>query len=231
MQKIKLSARLEAVASLVGRGSVADIGTDHAKLPVYLVQNGHPKALASDIKEGPCRSARANIYKWGLHGKIEVVCAPGLDAVGDFKPDNIVIAGMGGEMIASILEASDYHIKTKCPLVLQPQSMQDVLRRFLAENGYVITAESVVLDGGKYYQVIAARYDGESRRFTDTEYKLGALNLERCRKAPTAADTAWLKLQLEAAKKRVSGREDGHDDSPEQMRDRELISDIEEILK
>ncbi len=215
----------------MGRGSVADIGTDHAKLPVYLVQSGHPRALASDIKEGPCRSARANIYKWGLHGKIDVVCASGLEAVEDFRPDNIVIAGMGGEMIASILSDSDYQIKTKCPLVLQPQSMQDVLRRFLAENGYAITAEVVVLDGGKYYQVISARYDGEYRQFSDTEYKLGSLNLERCRKAPTPADTAWLKLQLEAAKKRVAGREDGHDDSDEQIRDRRLISDIEEILK
>jgi tRNA A22 N-methylase len=102
--------------------------------------------------------------------------------VPEFAPDNIVIAGMGGEMIASILAASEYPKESKCRLVLQPQSMQDTLRRYLAENGFSITDETVVLDGGKFYQIIAARYTGEPYSLTDAEYKLGKLNLARAAK-------------------------------------------------
>lgn len=230
MHEIKLSQRLFAAAELVGRGSVADIGTDHALLPIYLVQKGHPRALASDIKEGPCQRARTNIYAYGLHGKIKVVCCPGLDAVDDFKPDNIVIAGMGGEMIASILAASSYPKDSKCRLVLQPQSMQDVLRRYLCDNGFVIEKETVVLDGGKYYQLISAVYDGVVRKFTDTEYKLGALNLKRASDNPTDADIGWLRGQLANAKRRIAGRLETCNDTPEQKRDIELASVIEKIL-
>lgn len=229
MYKIKLKPRLAAVASFVGKGSVADIGTDHAQLPIYLVQLGHPRALASDINEGPCQRARTNIYANGLHGKIKVVCCPGLDAVEDFKPDNIVIAGMGGEMIASILEASEYPKSSGCRLVLQPQSMQDVLRRYLSENGFCIDRETVVSDGGKYYQVLAARYDGTVRSFTDSEYRLGELNLRRAAASPSEVDLAWLEALKKAAERRISGREATCDDSTEQAADRQLVSVIDNI--
>jgi len=231
MYEIKLSPRLAAAAKLVGKGSIADIGTDHALLPIHLVQSGHPRALASDIKEGPCQRARINIYANGLHSKIKVVCCPGLNAVPEFAPDNIVIAGMGGEMITSILGASDYPQKSRCRLVLQPQSMQDVLRRYLAENRFEITAETVVLDGGKYYQLMAAIYTGEVYQMTDTEYKLGRQNLERAAKYCSKTDTEWLKKQYESAKRRVDGRGGAYDDTPEQKKDRELMSVIDKIIK
>ncbi len=231
MYEIKLSPRLAAAAKLVGKGSVADIGTDHALLPIHLVQSGHPKALASDIKEGPCQRARTNIYANGLHSKIKVVCCPGLDAVPEFAPDNIVIAGMGGEMIASILAASEYPKESKCRLVLQPQSMQDVLRRYLSENGFEITDEAVVLDGGKYYQLLAAKYTGKAVEMTDAEYKLGKLNLSRAEKLHGDTDTEWLKKQYDAAARRVSGRGEAHEDTPEQKKDRELMAVIENIIK
>ncbi len=219
------------MADFVGKGSVADIGTDHALLPICLVEKGHPRALASDINEGPCQRARINIYAHGLHSKIKVVCCPGLDAVDDFAPDNIVIAGMGGEMIASILAASEYPMKTRCRLVLQPQSMQDVLRRYLCENGFVIDGETVVFDGGKYYQVIAAKYDGEVRELAEHEYKLGRLNLARAAESPTEADIGWLKNQRSAAERRINGRAVTCNDTHEQARDRELVYVIDKTLK
>ncbi len=230
MFKIKLKPRLAAVASLVGNGTVADIGTDHAQLPIYLVQQGHPRALASDINEGPCQRARTNIYANGLHGKIKVVCCPGLDAVNDFKPDNIVIAGMGGEMIASILSDSDYPKESGCRLVLQPQSMQDVLRRYLLENGFAIDNETVAFDGGKYYQVLSAHYDGVTRSLKEYEYKLGKINLERVASMPSDIDLAWLEGQLISANRRIKGREETSDNTKEQALDRELASVIENIL-
>ena len=230
MHEIKLSERLAAVASLVGKGTVADIGTDHAQLPIWLVQNGHPRALASDINEGPCQRARVNIYDWGLHGKIKVKCCAGLDGIEDFSPDNIVIAGMGGEMITSILEASGYPKDSHCRLVLAPQSMQDVLRRYLCENGFSILDETVVFDGGKYYQILSAQYTGNVTLLADFEYKLGRLNLERAKNAPGDVDIEWLKLQKKAAERRVIGRAEAYDDTPEQARDRELVSEINKIL-
>lgn len=219
------------MAAFVGKGSVADIGTDHALLPICLVERGHPRALASDINEGPCQRARINIYAHGLHGKIKVVCCPGLDAVDDFAPDNIVIAGMGGEMISSILAASEYPKRSHCRLVLQPQSMQDVLRRYLSENGFVIDRETVVFDGGKYYQVIAAKYDGEVYELSEAEYKLGRLNLARAAESPTEADIGWLKNQLAAAERRIHGRAETCNGTPEQARDRVLSDVIDKILK
>lgn len=232
MQQITLSKRLLAVASLVGKGTVADIGTDHASLPIWLVQNGHSRALASDINEGPCQRARVNIYTWGLHGKIKVRCCAGLDGIEDFAPDNIVIAGMGGEMIASILAASEYPKNSRCRLVLAPQSMQDVLRRYLAQNGFSIDTETVVADGGKYYQVIGARYTGAaSESMREYEYKLGRLNLGRAKASPTDTDTGWLRGVLASAKRRVEGRRETRDGTPEQISDREMIAAIENILQ
>ena len=231
MQQITLSKRLLAVASLVGKGTVADVGTDHAQLPIWLVQNGHARALASDINEGPCQRARVNIYQWGLHGKIKVKCCAGLDGIKEFSPDNIVIAGMGGEMIASILAASDYPKESRCKLVLAPQSMQDVLRKYLCESGYAIDSETVVADGGKYYQIISARYTGGMcPEMRDYEYKLGRINLERAAKCPTDTDIGWLENVMASAKRRVEGRAQSCDTAREQANDREMIAAIENIL-
>ena len=232
MQQITLSKRLAAVASFVGKGTVADIGTDHAQLPIWLVQNGRARALASDINEGPCQRARINIYNWGLHGKIKVKCCAGLDGIEEFSPDNIVIAGMGGEMIASILAASEYPKKSHCRLVLQPQSMQDVLRRYLYENGFDISAETVVFDGGKYYQILCAAYTGlNAPELSEYEYKLGVHNVRRARQNPSETDIGWLSLVKASAERRVSGRRGVCDDAPEQKNDIELLEIIENILK
>ena len=232
MQQITLSKRLAAVASLVGKGTVADIGTDHAQLPIWLVQNGRPGALASDINEGPCQRARINIYKWGLHGKIKVKCCAGLDGIEDYSPDNIVIAGMGGELIEAILKASEYPKTSRCRLVLAPQSMQDVLRRYLLKNGFSIEAENVVFDGGKYYQIISAVYTGDvGVPLREYEYKLGKLNLERAAKCPTDTDIGWLESVCASVKRRTIGRAGVCDDSVEQKNDIELLAAVEGILK
>lgn len=236
MQSIKLSPRLEAAAMMVGKGTVADIGTDHAYLPIKLVQMGHSKALASDIGEGPCQRARVNIYSHGLHGKIKVVCCAGLDAVPDFRPDNIIICGMGGETIRDILAESDYPKESKCRLILGPQSMHSTLRKYLYENCFFIDEEKVVFDGGKFYQLIAAHYDPDLMKYKPYEYELvlGKLNLERALKNPTDDDKMWLKSVLNTAKLRASSRSVGgngvYDNAPEQQLDLKLIEIIENIL-
>lgn len=226
----KLSVRLSAAASMCGGGSVADIGTDHALLPIKLVLDGHKSALASDIREGPCERARANVEKYKLSEKIRVVCRPGLEKIDEFSPDNIFICGMGGEMIASILEESDYPEKSRCRLILQPQSMQDVLRKYLCANGFSIDEERVVFDSGKYYQLIRAEFDGEKRSLSETEYRLGKLNLGRARESLSETDRGWLEFVLSAAKKRVTERKNSRGIS-EDLADNELILTIENIFE
>lgn len=227
--ELKLSNRLAAAAEMCGEGSVADIGTDHALLPIRLVLDGHPCAAACDIREGPCERAHRNIEKFGLCDKIKVYCRPGLDGIDDFAPDNIFICGMGGEMIASILGASDYPKKSRCRLILQPQSMQDVLRRYLCSNGFSINRESVVYDAGKYYQIISAEYDGTGRELNAVEQRLGRLNLERARRGLSPVDEGWLKFVLNAAKRRIDSRKNAISSADDPV-DTELTVEIEKIL-
>ncbi len=231
MLNINLDARLYAAACLCGEGSVADIGTDHALLPIYLVNRGNTRALASDINEGPCERARINVASNGLTDKITVICRAGLDGIEDFAPDNIIIAGMGGELIASILAASDYPKTSRCKLILQPMTMHAELRRYLAK-GFEITDEVVVREahgsGWKHYQLIAARWDGVMREYSETEYRLGKLNLARVATAPTEADRTWLEFVRKGALTRIRGREMAAVvDAYEQERDREMLAEIE----
>lgn len=227
--ELKLSNRLAAAAEMCGEGSVADIGTDHALLPIKLVLDGHPCAAACDIREGPCERARRNIEKFGLGDKIKVFCRPGLDRIEDFAPDNIFICGMGGEMIASILGASDYPKNSRCRLILQPQSMQDVLRRYLCSNGFSINRESVVHDSGKYYQLILAEYDGIGRELNGTEQRLGHLNIERARRELSPVDKGWLNFVLSAAKRRIDGRKNAISSADDPV-DTAMTDEIEKIL-
>ncbi len=231
MKELKLPPRLAAAAELVGKGTVADIGTDHAHLAIHLVQKGSPMVLASDINEGPCQRARMNVYAFGLHSKIKVVCRPGLDGIEDFAPDNVVIAGMGGELIVSILEASDYPIKSGCRLVLVPHSMQNALRKYLCGNGFSIDEERVVFDGGKYYQLISAHFNGENREMSEAEYRLGCLNLQRAKKLLSDTDIGWLKSVKKSAVQRIDGRSSTMNDCDEQKSDRELLRVIDEIIE
>ncbi len=235
MQNIILNARLSAAASLTGEGSVADIGTDHAFLPIFLVNRGTPRALASDINEGPCERAALNVGAYGLADRITVACRAGLDGIESFAPDNIIIAGMGGELIASILEASDYPKNSRCRLILQPMTMQAELRRYLA-NGFNITEELVVREdhpsGYKHYQLIAASWDGIKREYSETEYRLGKINLARIAKAPTEADLTWLDFIKKSAKARIRGRECAAIiDSHEQELDKAMLAEIESLHK
>lgn len=204
--EIKLSARLAAAASFAKPGSAADIGTDHALLPIALIFAGHDRALASDLNEGPCLRAAANIQKYGLSDKITVACTPGLNGIENFAPDNIFICGMGGEMITGILAESDYPKKSRCRLILQPMTMPEVLRKYLCDEGFSIIDERVVYDEGKYYQLIAAEFDGVKRTLREFEYRLGRLNLENTAAHRESVYFNWLTYICFTAQKRIDGR-------------------------
>ena len=157
---ITLDKRLSAVASLVRPGSrLADIGTDHAYLPVHLVQAGVcPSAIASDIGAGPLDAARRTVTENGLTSEIALRLGDGLSTVSADEVDDIAIAGMGGETIAAILEAVTYVKDRRLRLILQPMTRAEDLRRWLLHNGFSILEEHLIIDGRHLYPVMAAEY-------------------------------------------------------------------------
>ena len=164
-----LDFRLQAVASFVRQGSrLADIGTDHAFLPCALVAEGCcPVAIASDIRVGPTEAARRSVIAAQLTTQIDVRLGGGLDTVLPEEVDDIVIAGMGGETIATILGDAPWTKHAHYRLVLQPMTHAEKLRRFLYENGYTIEEERIADDGKRCYTVLCASYTGDA--FVPTE--------------------------------------------------------------
>ena len=145
--------RLLCAASMVRAGGVlADIGTDHAHLPVWLIQNGIcQKAIAADIGEGPAASARRTVQEAGLSECIEVRVGDGLSVLSPEEATEIVIAGMGGETVISILEACPWTRNKK--LIIQPQSKLLELRSWMNGHGFIIVDAELVYDTGRIYLV------------------------------------------------------------------------------
>lgn len=155
-----LDKRLSAVASLVRAGSrVADIGTDHAYLPVYLVERGiAPSGIASDIGAGPLEAALRTVKSVSLTDKIDCRLGDGLATVRPDEAEDIIIAGMGGETIAMILESARWVADPSLRLVLQPMTHAEDLRRWLLKNGFSVLEEHLIRDGRHLYPVMAAEY-------------------------------------------------------------------------
>ena len=166
MRKIripKLTPRLALIASLVQDGAtVADIGTDHAYIPIYLVNSGIAKhAVASDKSIGPLKIAEENIKLYGCEDKILVLQSDGLAAYAAGAVDTIIIAGMGGLLIAEILEGNKYVAKSAKRLILQPMTAGTELREYLVANGYIITDEKVAREKNKFYYCLCVENGGK----------------------------------------------------------------------
>lgn len=174
------SARLcSALPYLTRGGTVIDVGTDHAYLPIYLVGQGiSSRALACDINRGPIESAEKNIAAAGLGDKIDTLCTDGLHGTEEYKPDNILIFGMGGELILRILSEAPWVKDSGIGLVLQPMTRAHLLRRWLLENGFEIVGETITYEDKRYYQTIAARYCGKVEEYTEEELLLGRWNIQ-----------------------------------------------------
>lgn len=175
---IELTPRLAAAASLVPPcGCMADIGTDHAYLPLYLLQAGRIGcAVASDIHEGPAARAEEHIRREGLLEKISVRVGGGLATLAAGEADGAVIAGMGGLMIRKILEKSPEIAAGMKWFVLQPQNHAGELRVWLSKNGYRIERELLAKEDRTLYQIFFARH-GEMRFTHPLEPETGMLEL------------------------------------------------------
>lgn len=154
---MELTPRLQLLADWVPQDTrLADVGTDHAYLPVWLRLQGRvPYAIASDLRNGPLERAKETGRIYGVDN-IDYRLCNGLVGIGADEVDTIAIAGMGGETIASILSAAPWTCSTRYTLLLQPMTHAELLRRFLMENGYCILREALVYDRGTIYPVIKA---------------------------------------------------------------------------
>ena len=159
-----LTPRLKAAADMVGKTQcVADIGTDHGYIPVYLALSGNAgRIIASDINPGPLETARRNAARSGVTEKIEFMLTDGLQGMQDIGLETAVIAGMGGENIAAILDADAWVKDQGIRLILQPMTKIGFLSNRLDDSGYAIRDEVLVRDAGRIYPVLQVSA-GESR--------------------------------------------------------------------
>lgn len=177
MRRPELSPRLRTAADLVPEGArLADVGTDHAYLPVALILEGRiPFAVAADLRQGPLERARATVREYGLTGKVVFRLCDGLRGIHPDEVDAVAIAGMGGETIAAILTAAPWTRERDVPLILQPMSSMPDLRRWLGENGYRIVEERLAQEGNTLYTVLFVRA-GEMLPMVPAELWVGRNN-------------------------------------------------------
>lgn len=197
MAKIIIGKRLEKIASLIKGRCLLDIGSDHAKLPIFALQHALVEfAFATDLNELPLLKGKSSAEALGVIN-IEFILASGLllpHSVID-KSTDIVIAGMGGELIADILEKSDKERLKDKNLILQPMTRADELKLYLYSNGFEINSESVVYENDKYFLIIEANYSGKKHNVSEKELLLGKLNLSD----PTVKD--YLKFKIKKTEK------------------------------
>lgn len=174
-KQLALQPRLHMLARLVPEGCrLTDVGTDHGYLPVALLQQGRiAAAIASDIGAEPLEHARRTAMQYGVDGMDFRLCA-GLSGVAPEETDVIVIAGMGGETIISILQDAPWTADGRHRLLLQPMTKAAALRHWLADNGYTFTDEHLVEDKGRIYPILCVK-GGVFRPLTEAEALCGVL--------------------------------------------------------
>ena len=208
MREVCLGDRLRAAAKFVRQDAVfADIGTDHAYLPLFLLAEGKVRmAVCTDVNEGPLNTARINTEDHGITDNIKFILTDGAYGLEEYGITDFAICGMGGELIARIIDDSAFLKKKGTRLILEPMSRQAHLRRFLAEEGFGITEEEYVTDSGKFYLIIVAEYNGEKRKIDPTEAELGCHSRAT---GDTAAKLGYLNAKRKALIKARDGKLSG----------------------
>jgi tRNA (adenine22-N1)-methyltransferase len=176
MNTEKLSARLQAVADFIPKGfTLADIGSDHAYLPCYVVKKGDvPFAIAGEVVDGPFQSALRQVTEEELLEQISVRKGNGLEVINQNEVDCITIAGMGGALISSILESGKEKLSTVKRLILQPNISAISIREWLMENGWRLVDEKILEEDGKIYEILVAE-QGDPQQSYKSELHKGLL--------------------------------------------------------
>lgn len=174
-----MTPRLLAISACVTPGSrIADIGTDHAYIPIYLLQKEMiPCALAMDINVGPIRRAQENIRRFQMEERIATRLSDGLLELSPGEVDEAIIAGMGGILICEILQARKDLWADDLRFILQPMTASEELRKFLEKNGFCIEKETLAKEEEKIYQILCVRR-GEMRMKREADYYINPYLIE-----------------------------------------------------
>ena len=234
MKSYTLDNRLMSAASFVRQGAVfADIGTDHAHLPIFLLKEGKIKrAVLADINEGPLASAARNAESEGVSHLTELVLTDGAAALSGRGITDYAICGMGGELIARIISSAP-HLKAEgVRLILIPMSRQATLRTELAEMGFSILEERYTKSSNKYYVCMLAEYTGNVRPLTEWEAELGLIPDDN---GGRVEYIGYLKARLSSREKALCGRASGTAEYAAReeivLMLKKRISEMEELLK
>ncbi len=198
----KLSPRLFMLSQMVKGTVLADVGTDHAYLPITLMREKKiVRAIASDIHKGPILRAKENVLQNGFVKEITILRTDGLQGLDAHAPTDIVIAGMGGDLIANILEKAPWVKDKKYHLILQPMTKAHHLRRYLYENGFAIEKECFAKEELRVYLAISCRYSDKRENYMDLDFYTGKTAIS-CQK-PIHAE--YLKQVCTVFEKRLAG--------------------------
>ena len=219
--------RLSAAAGFIRRGAVfADIGTDHALLPIWAVTNGIAvRAVASDVNEGPLKRARENAARYGVGDRVQCILANGFDGMESYGITDAAICGMGGELIADIVERAAFIKSNSFRLIVQPMTMQDAARRGLWRAGFAIMDELTVCEGDKFYTVICADYCGIVREVDDFTALYGDIATRRFESDDVR--TNYFKHEIDKFEQIIQGKSSA---SLDVSAEREIIRRLTEVM-
>ena len=214
---MELTPRLYTIAQQVPQGSVlADVGTDHALLPVWLLLKGRiVSAIASDLREGPLSRAKETVEQYGVTDKVSLRLCDGLTGIRAGETDVVSIAGMGGETIASILEQAPW-TKENTLLLLQPMTSFPDLREWLLDHAYTVEQETICQESNRLYTILTVR-GGHDRPMTTAELWVG-------RNRPQPLRGAYLTMMEGKVRRALDGqRASAHPDEA-------VVTELEQVL-
>ncbi|SHF68601.1 tRNA (adenine(22)-N(1))-methyltransferase [Ornithinibacillus halophilus] len=180
LNSINLSERLQTVASFLPQGAnFADIGSDHAYLPCYVcLKDVKASAIAGEVNEGPFNSANETVKQFGLEDKVEVRLGDGLQVIKKDEVDQVVIAGMGGALIRSILEDGKEKLECVETIIAQPNVDESSVRKWFMANHYEIVEETILEENGHIYEIIVGRLVEQPKQLSEKELLFGPILLQ-----------------------------------------------------
>lgn len=205
---MNLSERLQTIANFVPKNSVvADIGTDHGYIPIYLIENNiSKKVIATDISKNSLEKAIENVNIYNYENKIDTRHGNGLETIKEYEVDTVIIAGMGGILIKDIVDKSWSKRDSITNFILQPNIATSELRKYLIEKNFEILDEKLVKDGKKYYEILYVK-KGLNKFEEDPFYEIGNKLIEN--KDPLLKDFINYKLKINLSIIKELEKEDG----------------------
>jgi tRNA (adenine22-N1)-methyltransferase len=236
MNEVKLSKRLETVANAIPSGAkIADIGSDHAYLPIYCYLNGIASfAIAGEVVEGPFQTARNQVNRLGLSKTIDVRKGDGLDVVSQGEVDVITICGMGGTLISSILDSGKEKLIGVKKLILQPNISAISIRKWLILNGWTLTKEFIIEEDNKIYEVLVAEVGDPLGPYAETDLDKQVLLGPYLLKEKSSVFIKKWKFEKQSWERIVAQLDEANDSEDIRLKKEEVINHIrfvEEELK